>query len=174
MARDESRDADYWAAARGNPRWRALMEAADEEIGNTAKELAQQDLYFRLRRCESPIEVVIGALLFAAFDWTKYGPYDWPRVQAQAPILGGKYRADFLIEDEPEGVLIVVECDGHGHHERTREQAIRDRKRDRAMTAAGIRVLRFTGSEIHADAVACVKEVVDLYHRLAFNENHQE
>lgn len=93
------------------------------------------------------------------------GKYDeWVKLEAQAPVLS--YRADFLITakfyDRPDKRMIVVECDGHDFHERTKDQAARDKKRDRAMTTAGFSVLRFTGSEIHRDASACAKEVSKL------------
>lgn len=42
----------------------------------------------------------------------------------------------------------VVELDGHDFHERTKEQAARDRSRDRDLMANGYQVLRFTGSEV--------------------------
>lgn len=80
------------------------------------------------------------------------------RVELQAPI--GEYRADFLLTvlDHNGGTLgrVVVECDGHAFHERTKDQAARDRSRDRAMTLAGYTVMRFTGSEIYNNLVGCI------------------
>ena len=81
------------------------------------------------------------------------------KVELQAPVEG--YRADFLLTVSQGGAVtgrVVVECDGHAFHERTKEQASRDRSRDRAMTLAGYKVLRFTGSEIHRDLMACVSQ----------------
>ena len=54
---------------------------------------------------------------------------------------------------------LVVECDGHEFHERTKEQAQRDKSRDREIMAAGFRTLRFTGSEIYRNAEKCALEV---------------
>jgi hypothetical protein len=54
---------------------------------------------------------------------------------------------------------VVVECDGHEFHERTKEQARADKSRDRELTAMGYTVLHFTGSEIHADPWKCAREV---------------
>lgn len=75
----------------------------------------------------------------------------------------GAYRVDFLIYGRFEGrdqiCKVIVECDGHDFHERTKEQAKRDRQMDRELTAAGYRVFRFTGSEIYRDAVKCADEV---------------
>ena len=77
-------------------------------------------------------------------------------------VVVGDYRADFLVKivSQSRGRhFIVLECDGHDHHERTKQQAARDRRRDRWMITQGITVLRFTGSEIWADPIACASNV---------------
>jgi hypothetical protein len=59
--------------------------------------------------------------------------------------------------------VILVECDGHEWHERTPQQAAKDRARDREiLLKSGLPVVRFTGSEIVRDPDGCAKEVVDL------------
>jgi len=98
-------------------------------------------------QCESPIESTLWDALTAA-----HASYE-EQLQPQYELLG--YRADFAWPESK----IVIEADGHEYHERTKEQAARDRKRDRVMQRAGWMVLRFTGSEIHADAAACAREV---------------
>jgi very-short-patch-repair endonuclease len=95
-------------------------------------------------------------------------------VLMQVPIQG--YRVDFAFlgimprSGSPDGwpaVRVIVECDGHDFHEKTKEQARRDKKRDRTLLANGFHVMRFTGSEIWQDAEACVKEVLGfIYSRL--------
>ncbi len=82
-------------------------------------------------------------------------------VTAQAPVAaGGKdYRADFMVEAPELGFRLVVEVDGHDFHERTKEQAARDRSRDRSMLAEGYRVMRFTGSEVWKNPTKCAAEV---------------
>lgn len=80
----------------------------------------------------------------------------------------GKYRADFHLRygDYAVGqqgiteVQAILECDGHDFHERTKEQAQHDRKRDRVMQDLGFVVLRFTGSEIWSDPIDCAKQVL--------------
>lgn len=72
----------------------------------------------------------------------------------------GQYRVDFSITVSPD-IVFVVECDGHDFHEKTREQAQRDKARDRWFQTSGIPVLRFTGSEIWRDAVDCAVEVFE-------------
>jgi hypothetical protein len=56
---------------------------------------------------------------------------------------------------------LIVECDGHDFHERTKEQAARDRARDRQAQIDGYTIMRFTGSEIWRDPWACAKQVMD-------------
>lgn len=84
---------------------------------------------------------------------------------ASPQVQCGPYRVDFLFvvesfSDKP--FLVAVECDGHDFHERTKEQAQRDKSRDRELAAMGVQVLRYTGSEITRNARACVIEVLDL------------
>ncbi len=74
-------------------------------------------------------------------------------------------RADFLFElvclgdAELRPKAIVVEIDGHEFHERTQEQARRDRSRDRFLTASRTPFLRYTGREINANPANAVDEV---------------
>lgn len=122
-----------------------------------------------IEKAESPIELLMGSRLAELADnlQRNYKPGGWfcdLLVQEPIEIDGKQYRPDFILwlqDNVPYGgvVQIVVECDGHDYHERTKQQAARDRKRDRAMQAAGYIVLRFTGSEIWNDPTACVQEV---------------
>lgn len=70
----------------------------------------------------------------------------------------GAYRLDFAFISDAKHV--AVKLDGHDFHERTKEQAQRDKKRDRDLQAAGWSVLRFTGSEVFKDAAKCAAEAV--------------
>lgn len=80
----------------------------------------------------------------------------------------GAWRVDFLISayrwampNVTEGwQALVVECDGHAFHERTKEQAARDRARDRGLQSEGYTVFRFTGSELWRDPLGCAEQVV--------------
>ena len=75
------------------------------------------------------------------------------------------YRLDFAVLGE--GIKIAVECDGHDFHERTKEQAAHDRKRDRFLASHGWTVMRFTGSEIYRDAASCAREIGLMQSKLA-------
>jgi hypothetical protein len=90
--------------------------------------------------------------------------------QVQLPDIG---RVDFLFHAYAEWFLqpeprppacwrsLIVECDGHDFHERTKEQAANDRSRDRAAMLAGFEVFRFTGSELWRDPWGCGKQIYD-------------
>lgn len=54
---------------------------------------------------------------------------------------------DFFIEKR--GVKLCVYTDGHSYHERTEEQATRDRNIDRKLQELGFQVLRYTGKEVN-------------------------
>lgn len=96
-------------------------------------------------------------------------------IEAQKPI--GNRKADLAIEytdhlhsellrwkwsvnTENLTVRCVVECDGHDFHEKTKEQASSDKRRDRELQLAGYHVLRFSGADIYKDACACAAEVM--------------
>lgn len=126
--------------------------------------------------CESPIEKALYSALGAHLpELAAYlGEADFadPRVrehyhwrdgiwifpQLYFPELGA--RVDFFAMVNWGGLTdgVVIECDGHDFHERTKEQAAGDRSRDRAFAKANITVLRFTGSEIFKDAEACARD----------------
>lgn len=78
------------------------------------------------------------------------------------------WRVDFLIHardyrserpGQKKWRKLIVECDGHDFHERTKEQASRDRSRDRLAQDLGYQIHRFTGSELWRDPWACAEEV---------------
>ena len=70
-------------------------------------------------------------------------------------VLLGRYLVDIELHQAP----IVIEADGSQHT--LRIQKAKDAERDAALTAAGYRVFRFTGSEINTDAAVCVQRVID-------------
>jgi hypothetical protein len=84
----------------------------------------------------------------------------------------GRKRVDFLIYAYGHWILnkdkgsrgwrtLIVECDGHDFHERTKEQVAKDRARDRSAVLEGIEVFRFTGSELWRDPIGCANQVID-------------
>lgn len=67
------------------------------------------------------------------------------------------YRADIVIELD-HWRRLVVECDGHDFHDRTKQQAAYDRARDRELLMLGFVTIRFTGSEIVHAPERCASE----------------
>lgn len=125
------------------------------------------------KRCESPIEelflwslLATGALeIFDPQGRTEGHPIGRFQfntatflVHQQSPV--GGYRLDFALCTVNGSRCVAVELDGHDFHERTKQQAARDRKRDRWFTASGWVVLRFTGSEIYELPHRCVRDLV--------------
>ena len=139
---------------------------------------------------QSPIEdMLLGALLWLEADWAGFPSFDHcgdgpeaphyakanraPQemhyvLTAQAPI--GSYKVDFLLwvtcGKEQGGV--AIECDGHAFHEKTKEQAARDKKRDREILAAGYPVMRFSGSEVYKDPRGCVSQVAEVFSEVLY------
>ena len=108
-------------------------------------------------RCESPIEVMLGYSLILV---DRISPMAISRLwicsqgeeeQSYSPsdrLLIPQYRwegrrVDFVLREYP--FDIFIECDGHNFHERTKEQAARDRRKDRDSQREGKPILRFTG-----------------------------
>lgn len=126
----------------------------------------------------SPIEqVLLGWLVWMHVDWlsfpdTAHAPYldfdakldpDEAYFGIGAQVKVNQYRVDFLVVVHDKGGTrrLAVECDGHDYHEKTKEQAARDKKRDRDILALGIPTMRFTGSEIWKDPAACAEQIRD-------------
>jgi very-short-patch-repair endonuclease len=106
-------------------------------------------------------DAAIEARLMAA---PPYGPTSVRMiVRPQAEV--DNRRVDFLIHafdyNNNGWRSLIVECDGHDYHERTKEQAARDRSKDRTATLNGRDFLRFTGSEIWRDPWGCAAQIGD-------------
>lgn len=129
--------------------------------------------------CESPIETMLGVAMFYVCRFFNRSSSIFVCASPEArknlpkpgegPIVSNviylvpqyefqNYRIDWAVYCGRKWVF--VECDGHDFHERTKEQAARDRKKDREIQAAGLNVLRFTGSEIYRDPSSCAIQVL--------------
>jgi len=168
MARKPSKPKGrIWGTGNPDKDDEALMNAAFVRWMDRAVEIK--------KRVESPIEQKLAQTIAAIWTETIGGPIhffsgtEFPRDDLpegmsmifQAPVL--TYRIDFMLmvkARDGSGAALAVECDGHDFHERTKEQAAHDRSRDRAIMLAGIRVVRFTGSEIFKDVLGCAEEAL--------------
>jgi len=95
----------------------------------------------KIAKCESPMEVEFLKAVFV----------NAPDIVPQYEV--GTFRVDFALPEQK----IAVEVDGHEFHS-SREQRTKDAQRERVIERGGWRIVRFTGTEIHADAKACAEE----------------
>lgn len=158
-----------------------LAEPVDpKRIGNAADVVSrslQPEFDYHVRRIcdwlghysESPIEVMLGCSLWV---WCNLYQPGWLRLVAPdfvGPVKNdlilrpqyewGRYRSDFLFIGYRH--RIILECDGHDFHERTKGQAEHDRAKDREAQRLGYAMLRFTGSEIYRDPQECIRQIME-------------
>jgi very-short-patch-repair endonuclease len=162
--------------------WRAMSRAYINKACRHLERLIEQ--------CESPIEeLMVFALCIACLEKADSVRYrvkghefgdlslgiDTFLIEPQAEI--GPYRVDFLVEygayvrqtkDAPRAddkydwasKGLIIECDGHAFHEKTKEQAKRDKERDRELQKLGYQVFHYTGSEIWADVFNSANDAI--------------
>ncbi|TCL74207.1 uncharacterized protein DUF559 [Hydrogenispora ethanolica] len=153
-----------------------MLNTFDPEIQQHMLGLFFRDMLIykaKLQKCESPIEKLFA--LYFLYGEREQGFGDSAMVliepQYEIHLNSTTYRVDFLISVQISGqfVRLIVECDGHDFHERTKAQARYDRRRERRLKASGYEVIRFTGSEIVADPYKCVTETMELMKQMALN-----
>lgn len=112
----------------------------------------------------TPIEKIMAVELYKARSG--YGENNF-RLAPQHKIMN--YTADFYIEYQSIGmelpIKIVIECDGHEFHEKTKQQASKDKKRDRDLTTSGYLVLRYSGSDIVNDPYTIHRDLNDIINK---------
>lgn len=131
--------------------------------------------------CESPLEQhflltwiqIFGANAEYEMDDSPYVANEWEIEQGRLTFIlypqrsafaeDKHYRLDFFLGVYLQTTGHFIECDveidGHDFHERTKEQARRDRARDRALTRRGYKVIRFTGQEVYSNVIAVIGEI---------------
>lgn len=116
----------------------------------------KKDFAEKLKKCKSPIEKLLCALLMQS-----------EMIVFEPQVKIGKYTVDFLIDEpiEDENKHIVIECDGHEFHEKTKEQAKHDKERDRFLQKEGYPVYRFTGSEIFNNPLQVLSEIEEIVYK---------
>lgn len=162
----------------------ATEESYADVVGLRGWVPIHQDIGEWLKRMESPIEEKLGKELACLIvggqrpilcsDSQEFkAPARWSgnetRIELwpQRWLSNRAFRVDFhfLCRIAPRGIMsAVIECDGHEFHG-TKEQVAKDLARDRALTALGHLVVRFSGTEIHKDAHRCAQEVRNILER---------
>jgi hypothetical protein len=134
----------------------------------------------------SPTESILTLALFNKLSrfyegWIcrVYSEHQYRQALAEAKIDGGSFvlvpqwsvnqvglvdLAVFIPGLGPWRPVVVVECDGHAFHERTPEQASKDRKRVRMLQRLGTLVLPFTGTDIVRGNEESAREIVETIH----------
>ena len=127
--------------------------------------------------CESPIEVIF-YYFFKREVHKNYRNFEFNVMPQEDIFTTKKYRADFLIECFeyrgncllPDGTEIapdeyyskvIVECDGHDFHEKTKAQVKRRNERDFNLKMEGYEVIHFSGTEIYNEPEKCAKKVIE-------------
>lgn len=155
---------------------KAAQDKAWDELSNLSEKVREMvadnvfdtlnTLLYQIRECESPIEQMFCVALIEAIH--VHECHIAINMQKELVLEGSKIRVDFLLVPytEDDCPQIVIECDGHDYHERTKEQAAKDRSRDRLLRRNGYEVMRFTGSEIYQKPYRCASEVITLFRSL--------
>ena len=121
----------------------------------------ESNLELYQRNISSPIERI--AWTVVADEFLHTNSMEGVRIERQKEI--GRYFADIYLEykSSKDGLVkVVIECDGHDFHEKTKEQASKDKKRDRFMQTAGYKVLRCTGSDIVKDPSQIISDLYSI------------
>lgn len=121
--------------------------------------------------CQSPIEQIF-KLAYEITCFTKLkSSANILSIYPQAEIIanGHKYYADFLFDTDectfknPEGIKpykLVIECDGHEFHEKTKAQVKKANERDMDLKLADFDVLHFSGSQIYNEPFKCAEQTI--------------
>ena len=145
-----------------------VMEIINEHVN---QELF--NIWDNIAECESPIEQIF----CIHFNWKIYNNSVIENLKKIGYVIDdigkqyeiGNYRIDFLfsIKNIQTGKYknFIVELDGHDFHEKTKEQAKRDKEKDRFLISEGYTVIRFTGSEIYNNSFEKINEFLDIVYK---------
>lgn len=115
---------------------------------------------------ESPIEAILRVALEKKL--LEYNLIWYIESQTEIECKNGNvYRADFTIwydeivnREMEEDFALVIECDGHEFHQKTKKQVEKDNKREYDLKMNGWEILRFSGSEIYNNPMECADKII--------------
>lgn len=117
---------------------------------------------------ESPIELILHFALDIIMAYHGI-PYLTLYRQEEIKVDNNKYRVDFLFDTEFQELLkfqkdykLVIECDGHEFHEKTKEQVKKRNDRDYNLKTADYDIIHFSGSEIYNEPYACALKILNI------------
>ena len=118
--------------------------------------------------CYEEIKSPIEQIFAFAYKYVLYREMGFPDMEcfdytSQKEIIanGNKYIVDFYYRF-PSGngsYDLIVECDGHEFHQKTKKQVEHDNNRDYDLKSCGYDVIHFSGSQIYNDPVGCAYKV---------------
>lgn len=141
-----------------------VKEIMNQKIIDYKRELLSS-LYY----CESPIEQILSMEIVDLIK--QYASSDVIDIvsnnnQEYIKCDDKTYRVDYLLEiaflfngEYKELIKLVVECDGHDFHEKTKEQVMSDNQRNRDIENQGYYILHFSGSELYHNSAKCRREI---------------
>ena len=120
--------------------------------------------------CKSPIEKILALAYEIVIYDIGFPECELLQLYPQEEIVvdDKRYYADFLLDTENVGGIkrdhplkLIIECDGHEFHEKTKEQVILRNERDLSLKMAGYDILHFSGSEIYRNPFECAVKIFD-------------
>lgn len=119
--------------------------------------------------CESPIEKILYVsckIVFTCrkieFSEEQFGISILPQFEIETESK--TYRTDFSFVLEKDGGIspeVIVECDGHEFHKKTKSQVEYDNQREYDIKKMGYDILRFSGSQIYKNPFKCANDIFD-------------
>lgn len=109
----------------------------------------------------TPIESIL-EMAFQTYEMKVNKDYYVLKSQQSIYTKGKHYIVDFYV---PKANLIV-ECDGHDFHQKTKQQVANDNEREFDLKMAGYNIIRFSGSQIYNRPFECAKELYDYIEKL--------
>lgn len=122
------------------------------------------------KKCQSPIEkiFIFAYDIVVANEDFLINEVFYLTSQKRISANGHKYCADFYFDtDELPNVVyehelkLVVECDGHDFHEKTKEQVEKTNQRNFDLQKEGYEILHFSGSQIYQNPIKCASAVFE-------------
>lgn len=126
--------------------WKVLLSRTSENTKRLLEDTDEDWCFTLIVQPQAEFDGRRADFAIFAYHW---GPDD--------PAIGGSWKP------------LIIECDGHNYHERTKEQAARDRAKDRNATLRKIETFRFTGSEIWRNPWECAEQIVTWAERVRYD-----
>ena len=114
--------------------------------------------------CKSPIEQIFNFAYDIVISNEGFPTCELLRLSPQEKICINehKYIVDFLLDTTKiehayfkNHLKIIIECDGHDFHEKTKEQVEKNNVRNLDLQFEGYDILHFSGSQIYRNPIEC-------------------